>query len=209
MNAKWCSFALLGGNSRAMPVFDHCPRRGTTIMNAPSFTRAVLAIALGLAVSPTVSSQAAQTNVSVFAGFPWAENVNREVDLARSLLAETNRSFDQKVYDSVRTNAHDPLVISFHLVSFIFYYPTGVAFLGSVTQMGQPDELVCTKDGILRRATTNEISANYVRVLDAHRKSVGADLDLFLGVAPLGKPQEAKYFRRSFRFVYQNGWKED
>src|SRR6476660_3379253 len=110
---------------------------------------------------------------------PYATTLNREVDLMRSLFAETNRSFDQKVCRSLSMISDKPTVISYKLISFIFYYPAGVDYYaGSSTEIDQPDELVFTKGGILRRGTTNEISANCVRLLDAHRSSVGAELDM-------------------------------
>jgi len=179
------------------------------IMNDLSLARSILTVAFSLALEPTVTSQAAQTNLFNFQSVPYASAFNREVDFMRSLLEETNRNFDEKVYSSVRTNVSGPIVISYSLVSFVFHYPAGVAHAGSATEMGQPDELVCTKQSILRRATTNEIPANYIRILDTHRKDVSAELDLLLGVAPLGKPEDVKYLRRCFRYVYRDGWKEE
>jgi hypothetical protein len=178
-------------------------------MNTSSLARCILTLVLSLPVALTAFSQSPQTNASILAGLPWAETYNREVDLIHPLLNQTNKNFDQKVCRSLSTNASNPVVISYQLVSFTFYYPTGVAFAASSTEMASPYELVCTKDGILRRDSTNKIPANYIRVSDAQRKSVEAELDLLLGVAQLQRPQDIRYFRRSFRFAYQNGWKED
>ena len=173
-------------------------------------TPAMLAAAFTLALAFSAASQAVQTNTSVFPELPFAVSVNREVDLMRPLLAETNKSFDLKVCASVSELAKKPMVISYRLVSVIFYYPKNVVFYpGPYTEMDQPDELVCTEAGVTRRATTNEVSANCVRVLDVHRKDVGAELNLFLGVTALEHPEEAKYVHRSFRYIYQDGWKED
>jgi hypothetical protein len=172
-------------------------------------TRSILAVALGLALRSTNALQAAQTNASVFAELPYALTLNREVDFMRSLLEETNRNFDQKVYASVGTGGGSAIVVSYSLVSFVFHYPAGIAHAPSATEMEQPDQLVCSKEGIKRRSTKDEIPANYVRVSDSQRKEVGAELELVLSVAPLGKPEEPKCLKRSFRFVYRNGWKED
>jgi hypothetical protein len=177
-------------------------------MSTTHLARSILAVALGLALLSTGVLQAAQTNASVYADLPYALTLNREVDFMRSLLEETNRDFDQKVYASVGTNGSSPIVVSYSLVSFVFHYPGGVAHAPSATEMVQPDQLVCTKEGIKRRSIKDEIPANYVRVSDWHTKDVGAELDLVLSVAPLGKPEETKCLKRSFHFVYRNGWKE-
>ena len=176
---------------------------------ASCLTRCLLTLALSLTVPPMVFSQSSKTNASIFPELAWAETYNREVDLIHSLLNETNGTFDQNAFRSLRTNANSPTIISFHSVSFTFYYPTGLVFAGSSTEMAKPDELLCTSGGISRRAATNEIPANYVRVRDTHRKRVEAELDLLLGIAPLQQPKDIRYSRRSFRFVYEKGWKQD
>jgi hypothetical protein len=169
----------------------------------------MLAVALGLVLRSTMALQAAQTNASVFAELPYALTLNREVDFMRSLLQETNRDFDQKVYASVGTGGGSPIVVSYSLVSFVFHYPAGIAHAPSATEMVQPDQLVCTKEGIKRRSSKDEIPANYVRIPDSRRKEVGAELELVLSVVPLGKPEETKCLKRSFQFVYRNGWKAE
>jgi hypothetical protein len=76
--------------------------------------------------------------------------------------------------------------------------------------MGQPHELFCTGTNISRRpGSTNEIPLIRVSTVDRHRKELTADLDLLVGVTPVAAPQDARYFRRSFRFVYRDGCKED
>jgi hypothetical protein len=177
-------------------------------MNTTHLARSILAVALVLALRSTMALQAAQTNASVFAELPYALTLNREVDFMRSLLDETNRDFDQKVYASVGTNGGSLIVVSYSLVSFVFHYPEGIAHAPSATEMVQPDQLVCTKEGVKRRSIKDEIPANYVRVSDSQRKEVGAELGLVLSVAPLGKPEETKCLRRSFQFIYRNGWRE-
>ena len=178
-------------------------------MNTSHRVRPILAVSLGLALQSTLGLQAAQTNASIFPELPYAAAANREVDFMRSLLEETNRDFDQKVYGSVRTNTSGPIVISYSLVSFVFHYPAGIAHAPSATEMVQPNQLVCTKEGITRQDTKDEIPGNYVRISDSNSKEVTAELDLLLSVAPLGKPEELKPLRRSFRFVYRNGWKDE
>ena len=175
----------------------------------PCFMRYILTLAVSLAVVPSLFSQTEKTNVFDLLGIPWAEASNREVELATSLLEDTNKNFDQKLYRSLITNDSSSVVITFHMASFVFYYPTGVAFLPeSGTDMANPDELVCTKDGISRRATTNQVPGSVVRLLDTRKKNVEAEFDLLLGVAPLQRSQDVRYFRRTFRYVYKDGWKE-
>jgi hypothetical protein len=90
-------------------------------------------------------AQLLNTNPAIFRELAWAESYNREVDLIHSLLNQTNRNFDQKVYSSFTTNTNGPVVISYHLVSFTFYYPAGIAIPPSSTEMANPDELVCRR----------------------------------------------------------------
>lgn len=191
------------------PARLHFALGADTIMNSAQSSRLFLTIALGLALQSSLGLQAAQTNASVFPELPYASTLNREVDFMRSLLEEPNRDFDQKVYASVGTNGTGPIVISYSLVSFVFHYPAGVPHAASATEMVQPDQLVCTKEGVKRREIKDEIPANYVRISDSQTKVIGAELDLVLSVAPLGKPENTKCVRRSFRFVYRNGWKEE
>jgi hypothetical protein len=168
-----------------------------------------MAVTLGLALQRTPGLEAAQTNASIFAEIPYALTFNREVDFMRSLLHEPNKDFDQKLYASVGTNSEGPIIISYRLVSFVFFYPPGIAHAPSATEMVRPDQLLCTEGTVKRRAAKDEIPANYVRISDSQRKVVGAELDLVLSVASLDKPGESKCLRRSFRFVYRNGWKEE
>jgi len=136
--------------------------------------------------------------------------VQQEVHLARSLFAETNRIFDEKVYSLVRKDCQPPAIISFQLVSFVFSYPSTPGWAPSTCDTGQPDQLLCTAEGVSRSSnSTNEIPLNYVRIVDPQKRDITADLDLLLGVAPLNKPKEVRYFRRSLRFVYQDGWIEE
>jgi hypothetical protein len=123
---------------------------------------------------------------------------------------ETNKAFDEMVYKSVRASIKPPAIISYHLVTFVFSYPTTNDYVGSSCEMGRPDELICTSESVSRRIdSTNEIALNYVRIVDPHRKQVTADLDLLIGGAPLSDPRDVQYFRRSFRFLYGGGWREE
>ena len=192
---------------RAVPECERWMR--TTVMKATLLARSILAAAIVLALQSAPGLLAAQTNASIFSELPYASTLNREVDFMRSLLEETNRDFDQKVYALVGTNGSAPIVISYSLVSFVFYYPAGIVHAPSATEMVQPDQLICTKGIVKRRDAKDEIPANYVRMSDMQRKEVGAELDLVLSVAPLDKPGETKCLRGSFRFVYRNGWKEE
>ena len=176
-------------------------------MSTTRLARSILAVALGLALRSTMALQAAQTNASDFAELPYALTLNREVDFMRSLLEETNRDFERKIYASVGGSGGSPIVVSYSLVSFVFHYPVGITHAPSATEMVQPDQMVCTKESIQRRSTKDEIPANYVRVSDSQRKEIGAELELVLSVAPLGKPEQTKSLKRSFQFVYRNGWK--
>ena len=132
---------------------------------------------------------AADPTASLFQDLPYAANLNREVDLMVSLLQKTNRAFDEKVWRSVRTEIRQPGVVSYELVSVLFSYPPGTPFAPSTAEMVQPDELIFADKRISRRATTNEIPANYVRVLDTRRNSIGVELILLLRVVSLGKPK--------------------
>ncbi len=139
-----------------------------------------------------------------------SENLQQEIHLPVALFQETNASFDLKVCQSVRRAAKPPMVISFLLVTFIFSSPNTNDPVYSFCEMGRPDELICTGRSVSRRpGSTNEIPLIRVSTVDRHKKELSADLDLLIGVAPMDHPQDIQYFRRSFRFVYRDGWKED
>jgi len=134
----------------------------------------------------------------------------QEVNLPVALFQETNTTFDTKVCESVGKTIKPPVVVSFLLVTFIFSSPSTNDPVYSFSETGRPDELVWTGKSVSRRpGSTNEIPLIRVSTVDRHKKDVTADLDLLIGVAPLDAPQDVRYFRRSFRFIYRDGWKED
>jgi hypothetical protein len=139
----------------------------------------------------------------------FSENIQQELDLPVALFQKTNTSFDEKVYESVRRAIKPPAIISFHMITFVFSSPSTNDLVFSFCEMGQPDELICTGKSVSRRpGSTNEVPLNRIRTVDRHKKDVAADLDVLVGVAPPNDPQDVRYFRRSFRFVYRDGWKE-
>ena len=136
------------------------------------------------------------------------EYLPQEVNLPVALFQETNTTFDMKVCESVRTTIKPPMIVSFLLVTFIFSSPSTNDPVYSFCEMGRPDELICTGVSVSRKpGSTNEIPLIRVSTVDPHKKDVTADLDLLIGVAPLNKPQDIRYLRRSFRFVYRDGWR--
>jgi hypothetical protein len=174
----------------------------------------LLAIAIGSASLAAPSSQILVPKVTpdtngLFSG-AFSGYLPQEVNLPVALFQETNTTFDMKVCESVRTTIKPPMVVSFHLVTFIFSSSSTNDPVYSFCEMGRPDELVCTARSVSRRpGSTNEVPLIRVSTIDRHKKDVSADLDLLISVAPLDTPQDIRYFRRSFRFVYRDGWKED
>jgi len=141
---------------------------------------------------------------------PWSENLAQESHLPVALFQETNSTFDLKLYESVRTDVKPPVIVSFVLVTFVFSSPNTKDPVYSFCEMGQPQELICTGTTVSRRpGTTNEIPLIRVSTVDRHKKDLTADLDLLICVAPVKDPKDTQYVRRSFRFVYRNGWEED
>jgi hypothetical protein len=134
----------------------------------------------------------------------------QEVNLPIALFQETNTTFDMKVCESLGTTIKPPMVVSFLLVTFIFSSPNTNDPVYSFCEMGLPDELVWTGKSVSRRpGSTNEIPLIRVSTVDRHKKDVTADLELLVGVAPLNDLHDVRYFRRSFRFVYRDGWQEE
>lgn len=177
-------------------------------MNTLRVSHMMLAISI---ISASLTTAWSQMRVPKYASKNsslYPASVQQEVHLARSLFAETNRIFDKKVFSLVRKDCQLPAIISFQLVSFVFSYPSTNGW-PSGCEGGQPDQLLCTAEGVSRSSSTNEVPLNYVRIVNPHKKDITADLDLLLGVAPLNKPKEVRYFRRSLRFIYQDGWIEE
>jgi hypothetical protein len=140
----------------------------------------------------------------------FSEHLAQESHLPVALFQETNSTFDLKLYESVRTTVKPPVIVSFLLVTFVFSSPNTNDPVYSFCEMDQPHELVCTDTNVSRRpGSTNEIPLIRVSTVDRHKKDLTADLDLLIGVAPTEDPKDIRYVRRSFRFVYRNGWKED
>jgi hypothetical protein len=140
----------------------------------------------------------------------FSENWHQEAHLPVALFQQTNRSFDLKLSESVRTITKSPIIVSFLLVTFIFSSPNTNDPVYSFCEMGTPNDLVCSGKSVSRRqGSANDIPLIRVSTVDRHNKELSADLDLLLGVAPVDKPQDIQHVRRSFRFVYRDGWRED
>jgi hypothetical protein len=141
---------------------------------------------------------------------PCSENLAQESHLPVALFQEANTTFDLKLCESVRTAVKPPITVSFLLVTFVFSSPSTNDPVYSFCEMGQPHQLLCTGTNVLRRpGATNEIPLIRVSTVDRHIKDLTADLDVLVGVAPAADPKDARYVRRSFRFVYRNGWREE
>jgi hypothetical protein len=184
-------------------------------MNRSSIFSLLLTIVVGISLPAAASPQILvpefppETN-GLFSGWLPFVNLPQEVNLPVALFQETNLTFDTKIYESVRKTTKAPVVLSFLLITFIFSSPSTNDPVYSFCEMGQPDELVCTGTNVYRRpGSTNEIPLIRVSTVDRHKKEVTADLDLLIGIAPLENPQDVRYFRRSFRFVFRHGWRED
>jgi hypothetical protein len=138
----------------------------------------------------------------------FSEYLPQEVNLPVALFQETNTTFDIKVCESVGATTKRPMLISFLLVTFIFSSPSTNDPVYSFCEMGCLDELISNGGSVSRRpGSTNEIPLIRVSTVDPNKKDLTADLDLLIGVAPLDKPQKVQYLRRSFRFLYRDGWR--
>lgn len=136
-------------------------------------------------------------------------SVRREVDLMRSLLVATNAAFDRIVATAIPINTNRNVTITYLQVSFIFYYPDAKEVSPSNTELGFLDDLAHKSGRIVREPnSTNQIPLNYIRVFDSSKSDITAELDIFVSVSPLNGIQPRQYYRRSFYFVYKDGWKE-
>jgi len=189
-----------------LPVTFAAYRRAVRHIVPTVFTGLViLSIGSAAASSPiVVPKYTASTN-------GWLSgNLLLESHLPVALFQWTNAAFDEKVYESVRKAVKPPMIISFHLITFVFSSPSTNDLVFSFCEMDQPHQLICTGTKVSRRpGSTNEIPLNRVSAVDRHKQELTADLDLLLGIAPLNDPQDVRYFKRSFHFVYRDGWKED
>jgi hypothetical protein len=146
---------------------------------------------------------------TIFDGF-YSNDFVQQVDLPVALFQHTNTLFDTEIYESVRKTVKEPAVVSFFLITFIFSSPSTNDPVYSFSEMGNPDELIWSGKVVSRRpGSTNQIPLIRVSTVDRHGKELTADLDLLLGVAPLNNPKDVEYVRRSFHFVYRDGWKGD
>lgn len=140
----------------------------------------------------------------------YAKGINREMDLAEKEFIKTNASgysvMDTKVCKSLPLNPKVPTLVHYEQISLIVHYPTTNECAGSATEMDLPDDLICKKGSITRTNSTRESPLNYIRIVDPGSKHVMAEVDLLIGMTPEGS--SPMYFRRAFRYSYDNGWKE-
>lgn len=143
---------------------------------------------------------------------PLLKAINSEVDLARQLFVNTNKygycDFDNKVCKSLSIKSEAPTVIAYQQISFVVHYPTTNECSGPHTEMSLPDLLLCRGGKITRTNSVSEIPVNYVRIVDPNAKRVMAEVDLLVGMSPLGEPHAMQYFRRSFWYARKKGWEE-
>ena len=176
-------------------------------MSARLHLRVVLILG-GLIASAPAQILVPKFNASTNSLYP--PTTQQEVHLVRSLLVETNSSFEHVLCRSVAADIKPAAVLSFHLLSFTFSYPSTNGCMPSQCEMAQPEELIWTAGGVSHRGgADSEVPLNYVRIVDPRKKVITAELDLLVGTAPLSEPQSVRYCRRSFRFVYRDGWIED
>ncbi|HEX3857433.1 MAG TPA: hypothetical protein VHY30_09070 [Verrucomicrobiae bacterium] len=140
---------------------------------------------------------------------------DRKILKAQNIFNETKSfSFGDlhlrgRICKSLPANSTSPRIISCKEISCVFHYRTTNECIPSYQEMGGSYNLIYRDGKITRTNSVDEIPGNYIYVVDPHVKNVIVEIDLLLGVAPLEKPQDVMYFRRTFRFVYKNGWKED
>jgi hypothetical protein len=137
----------------------------------------------------------------------YPESVRREVDLIQSLFVLTNSSFDKKVCASL--GLQDKHEVTFHQVSFIFSYPRTNDMAPSACELGSPDALRFMDGKVVRVASQPEgTPLTYVRVVDSGKTNITAEVDALVAVSSMASPRVVRYHRRSFHFVYADGWKD-
>jgi len=156
---------------------------------------AALAIAIAMGTSPATAA----SKIAVSKYTPGTNGLLSGISIGDlpqishlpvALFQETNTTFDTRIYESVRTTAKAPIVVSYLLVTFIFSSPNTNTGVYSFSEMGQPDELLCTATNVCRRqGSTNEIPLIRVSTVNRNKKDLTADLDLLVGVAPAADPQ--------------------
>lgn len=143
----------------------------------------------------------------------YIPSINAEADLGALLHGNIKESipsdFDEQICKSLSIKSESPMIISFQEMSFVFHYRTSKECIESSQDMSPLWGLIYQDGKITRTTNTDQVPVNYVRIVDPAVKNTIVEIDLLLGVAPLEKPQDVKYVRRSFRFIYNNGWKED
>jgi hypothetical protein len=187
--------------SHAADSFNHALQR--------RLTQALLGIAVALAFIFPGSAQITIPKLSPNDQSILPEGIRQEWHLAVSLFSVTNQSFDTAVFKSVRSIVKPPFVTTFEQISFVFSYPTNNEFVVSHCEMGLPVSLLCSGESVTRTnmSRTNEIPLNYVRIVDPHKKTLTAELDLLIRLESVGRPEDVQFVRRSFQFANRDGWK--
>jgi hypothetical protein len=139
--------------------------------------------------------------------------VNAKADLGAQLNWNTNEDvasdFDKQVCKSLHIQSRSPVMISYKELSTVFHFSKTNELFDSSQEMGGSFSLIYQDGKITRTNTEDHVPINYIPLLDPKVKELNVDIDLLLSVTPLEKPEDVKYERRSFRFVYRNRWVND
>lgn len=168
------------------------------------------AAAFGIALCSQGYSHEYPKSIRDFLNLIPSENAKAELGalLHGNIKESVPSDFDAQICRSLNIKSKSPVIITFQEVSFIFHYPTAKARIKSSQEMSSWWDLIYRDGEITRTNSADQVPFNDIGLVDPSVTNEMVEIDLLLGVAPLEKPQDIKYVRRSFRFVYSKEWKE-
>ena len=146
----------------------------------------------------------------------WTNTVlfsNARADLGAQLNWNINEGvvsdFDKQVCKSLGIHSRSPMMISCKELSCVFFSSETNQWFGSQQEMGGSLDLIYHDGQIIRTNTDEQVPDDTILLFDPNVKELTVEINLLLSVAPVGRPQDVKYVRRSFRFVHRNRWVND
>jgi len=140
----------------------------------------------------------------------YIASINAKADLGALLHYNTNEdtcsNLEKLLCKSLDIQSKTPMIISYKEFSLIFHNGKTNECLESSQEMGPLPHLVYQNGAITRTNNEEKVLSNYIWIVDPNIKEPMVEIDLLVSVEPIGRPQDVKYMRRSFRYVYRNGW---
>lgn len=134
------------------------------------------------------------------------QTLRQEWIFAHSLFGERNDDFDRRLIEVLSKRFNAVSMVRFNQITFVFKYPTTNGILPAFNEMAPSPNLVCGAGACSRKTgDTNEIPINYIRLHDAGRTGVFAEVELLITVHH-NVPLKTNFVREFFGYAFNGTW---